>query len=116
MFPSLDMQIEFLLSTWVRSVLLTLATSISVTIHDLECGNAQIRNSHKPGRPQNVATLASRGVIWAAQNGFYRVHGKFPDDAYGDAMIHLQSKIQAALGMLSGQGLVEPGDLAEGTC
>ena len=95
-----ELQIAFLLGPWVRQVLLTLATSVSVTIHDLECGNAQIRKSHRSGRPQNVATLAAKGVIWAARNGFYRIHGKFPDDAYDDAMQKVASNVIVVLGKL----------------
>jgi hypothetical protein len=78
----LEGQINFLRGPWCSKVIWTYAISISITIHDIESGNANIKLGDSGGRPANVGTVAAKGIIRDALSGFFATHSKYPKDNF----------------------------------
>ena len=94
MYATREEQLLFICGRWVRQLLRTWAAAISVSIHDLECMNAQISRSHKGGRPQNVETLSAKITIANAKKTFFRMHDIWPRNLYDEALQNLRDQVR----------------------
>lgn len=88
-------QVAFILGPWCRKIITAWSRTISVTIHDVECGNAMVKNCMPTGRPHTLASLAAKGLIHDSISEFYAVHSKWPRDKFKESAAELLQELRA---------------------
>ena len=82
-------QIQFLLGPWCIKVIQAWSRKISITIQDVECGNAWVKRAMPTGRPHTLASLAAKGLIQDSISQFFAVHNQWPNDKFKDSAVEI---------------------------
>ena len=82
-------QIQFLLGPWCIKVIQAWSRKISITIQDVECGNAWVKRAMPTGRPHTLASLAAKGLIQDSISQFFVVYNQWPKDKFKDSAVEI---------------------------